>query len=290
MSLTQLLILKSIRFFVISSDKISKKITAKLLVNLFFRPKRNKHPERELAYLESATKFDFSYQNIDVKGYKWGNPSKKRVLLVHGWAGRGTQLHQYIDPLIDKGFEVFSFDGIAHGLTAGKETNMPGMSFLLKQMMKTYQIDYIIAHSFGGMATTFAIKRNVISPKSVVFMGAPYDINYILESFLTLFGLEGKYEKSLIAHIEKKTGLAYTEFDLDTYPNTTTTNLLLIHDENDREVSFAEMEKYLPMWENVETVITQGLGHRRILKDSKIIDKIINFISVNENECKYLRR
>ena len=282
----QLFILKSIRLFIIISDKFSKRLTAKLLVNLFFRPKRHKHPMRELPFLESAEKFTFQHNSIDVKGYKWGKISEKRVLLVHGWEGRATQMYQFITPLLDQNYEVFSFDGIAHGFTAGKDTNMPEMSFLLKHMMNTYKIDHIIAHSFGGMASTFAIKSGVIKPKTVSFVGAPYDIDYILESFLSIFGLNGKYEEAIIQHVEKRVNLTYDKFQFDTYKKTTKTKLLLIHDEYDKEVLFSEMKKFLPMWEHVEQLITNGLGHRRILKEERVISRICDFIGTTERKVR----
>lgn len=280
----QIYILKSIRLFIILTDKISKRLTAKLLVNLFFKPKRHKHPQKELPFLDSAEKLTFVHNSIDVKGYKWGEQSNKRVLLVHGWEGRATQMHQFITPLLDQNYEVFSFDGIAHGFTSGKTTNMPEMSFLLKHMMNTYKIDHIIAHSFGGMSSTFAIKSGAIKPKTVSFVGSPYDINYILSSFLSMFSLNGKYEDALIKHVEKRVNLTYDKFQFDTYEKTTETELLLIHDKDDREVLFTEMEKFIPMWETVEQVVTSGLGHRRILKDEKIINRILSFIKNSDSK------
>jgi len=278
------MIFKLIKLFIHILDKLSKPLTAKVLNTLFFQPKRFPHPEKEKPFLNRAERFSFVHNEIDVQCYKWGKPSTKRVLLIHGWEGRATQLSQFIEPLNERGYEVFSYDGIAHGFTKGKETNMPEMAQLIEHMINEYTIDHIIAHSFGGMATTFAVKQNRIKPKSISLVGSPYDIDYILESYLDIFELSYSYSNAIIGHVEKKINIPYTDVMFDTYPETTDIPLLLIHDKKDKEVAFSEMEKFLPKWKHVDTMITESLGHRRILKNKDVMNRIFTFLEAHTSE------
>ena len=61
-------------------------------------------------------------KEIEILSYGY---SKKKVLLVHGWSGRSTQLFAFADKLLENGFMVISFDGPAHGKSTGRTTMMP---------------------------------------------------------------------------------------------------------------------------------------------------------------------
>jgi alpha-beta hydrolase superfamily lysophospholipase len=52
--------------------------------------------------------------NKSVVVYQYGQ-SDKKVLLVHGWSGRGTQLVKIADALLKSGCSTISFDAPAHG-------------------------------------------------------------------------------------------------------------------------------------------------------------------------------
>jgi pimeloyl-ACP methyl ester carboxylesterase len=56
--------------------------------------------------------------------------------------------------------------------------------------------------------------------------------------------------------------------------------VLVIHDKNDTEVPVKcaiNIHKHL---KNSELLLTQNLGHRKILGDKKVIEKIIHFINL----------
>ena len=54
--------------------------------------------------------------------------------------------------------------------------------------------------------------------------------------------------------------------------------VLVIHDENDFEVPVKAGVNIHKHVSNGELMLTQGLGHRKILGDAKVIQKIIEFI------------
>ncbi len=54
---------------------------------------------------------------------------------------------------------------------------------------------------------------------------------------------------------------------------------LIIHDEQDREIPFEGGEALSKVWKNSKLVRTNGLGHRRILRDSQVISKAVEYLT-----------
>jgi pimeloyl-ACP methyl ester carboxylesterase len=55
--------------------------------------------------------------------------------------------------------------------------------------------------------------------------------------------------------------------------------VLVIHDENDDEVPVSASKNIYSNLKNGELLITNNLGHRKILGNQEVIDKTINFIT-----------
>ena len=55
--------------------------------------------------------------------------------------------------------------------------------------------------------------------------------------------------------------------------------LLVVHDENDREVPIACGEAIANAWPGAELVRTRGLGHQRILRDATTLQTITRFVA-----------
>ena len=53
----------------------------------------------------------------------------------------------------------------------------------------------------------------------------------------------------------------------------------IIHDENDYEVPISYAHDLHKVSKNASLLLTQGLGHRRILRNQDVIDKVLTFIN-----------
>ena len=78
----------------------------------FFMPMKFKRPKREEAAFTSAIIDVIEYKNKNAHIFSWGSSKNPTVLLVHGWMGRATQFHEFINELKDS-FHVISFDAPA---------------------------------------------------------------------------------------------------------------------------------------------------------------------------------
>lgn len=105
---------------------------------------------QELIYVPAIEK--------SVVTYLYGK-SDQKVLLVHGWSGRGTQLFKIADELLENGYSTVSFDAPAHGKSKGDTTIMSEFIASILEIEKQFgPFEIAIGHSLGGMSVLNAIK------------------------------------------------------------------------------------------------------------------------------------
>ncbi len=111
--------------FIILSAKLCAFISTKLVTSyaakLFTTPIKHKVPKRELEMDSKSSQKTIYIESIDknIVTYEYGE-SDRKILLVHGWSGRGTQLYKIADELLKSGFSTISFDAPAHGKSQRK--------------------------------------------------------------------------------------------------------------------------------------------------------------------------
>ena len=259
-------------------EYVSPKIASEWAWKLFFTPFRFKPPIAEVEIAEKGDLFKINVENIEIQGYEWGT-GDKTILVLHGWSGRATQFRKFIDPFNEVGYKVVAIDGPSHGRSSGKTTHIMEFVKVLKAVkLKFPEIDSIIAHSFGGAASMMAIREG-LEIKRLINIGTPTDGDYIIADFLRRINGKPKsgelFKQKIIDMFHKpfsyftiKESIKYMREDFE---------LLVIHDKNDKEVP---LQNALDISEHANTklIITEGLGHMRILKDMSVINHCINFV------------
>lgn len=231
-----------------------------------------------------AEKFILSVDEKRIQCYRWGN-SPKTVLVVHGWAGRATQFRRFVKPLIKKGYQVVGFDGPAHGKSTGKSTDVTEFVPVILELEKQFKIDAIVAHSFGGIASLYAVAEG-ISTRTLVNIASPTIADEIINTYLKVLGASPKTGQAFKEFVIRKFGKPFEEYSslalIKRVP--ADINLLLVHDENDREVSMDHPNELIKIFPKAELYRTSGLGHTRILRDNEVIRKVVTFISSHSSE------
>lgn len=264
---------------------VAPRAAAHFADKLFFIPMGLPRPESEMPYYDSAIHSSIDFMGNKIAIYSWGE-GEKSVLLVHGWASRGTRLGHLAEPLNKKGYRVISFDMTAHGDSEGKTTNLFEGSELIARIYEQYRpIVAIIGHSFGGMALSNAIYRHNLKIERAVIVASPFTMNYIIESFRELINITAKVNDMMVTRIQKRfkesSDLNIFDLSVDSFAADLKMPFLVIHDKDDKDVPYSQGEGYANNLPNAEFVTTTGLGHRRVLKDPEIITKIVEFISTS---------
>ena len=77
--------------------------------------------------------------------------------------------------------------------------------------------------------------------------------------------------EELDQRIAAHTGTDVTDLTLDALTMGRDEHLLVIHDRDDREVSFEHGDQLAARWPNARLLTTHQLGHRRILRDDAVL-------------------
>jgi pimeloyl-ACP methyl ester carboxylesterase len=269
------IIVLSSKFIAFLSDKWVTIFASKL----FTTPIKHKVPKRELEMDRKSIQKLLLIPAIGKKInlYQYGSGNKK-VLLVHGWSGRGTQLCKIADELVKSGYSTVSFDAPAHGKSPGNSTIMVDFIASIIEIDKQFgPFEVAIGHSLGGMSVLNAIKDGLIVDRAVL-IGSGDIVQDILDDFIAKLELKPEISKLLCLFFEKKYGGKMDDYSGYKAASNIAIPTLVIHDENDPEVPVKAGIHIYDHLKNGELMLTKNLGHRKILADHLVIEKIINFI------------
>ena len=258
---------------------ISSKLTIQFLAKLFSTPIKHSIPKREL---EMNTKSRQEIVRIpainkDVRVYHFGE-SKRKILLVHGWSGRGTQLVKFAEELVKLNYSTLSFDAPAHGKSPGNSTLMPEFIETILELEKQFgPFEAAIGHSLGGMSLLNATKRG-LKINRLVIIGSGDIVKDIIDDFVRKLELHPKFSDLLRLHFERKSKQTMDSYSGYIAAQEIDIPVLVIHDENDEEVPVKCAINICKHLKNSELVLTQNLGHRKILGNHEVVEKTIHFI------------
>lgn len=258
---------------------ISNRLSLFIASKLFTTPISYKTPKREKGMEESAqkkiVKVDTINKDIHILSYGF---SDKKVLLAHGWSGRRTQLFMIANKLLENGFMTISFDAPAHGKSTGKTTNLLEYIETVKAINDKFgPFDAAIGHSFGGMAL-INTQAQTQCFKRIVTIGSADKVSDILQNFSKNLGLNTSFGNKLIQYFEKKWQLKVDDYATSKAAEKVKIPTLVVHDAIDGDVNVSCALNIRQNLENGTLLITNGLGHTKILRDKKTTNRIVNFI------------
>jgi len=270
---------KGILFTAKALEIISPKLATKFAIKLFTTPIRHKLPKREIEMDVKSKQQLVKIEaiNKEIMLYQYGSGEKK-VLLVHGWSGRGTQLVKIADELLKLGYSTISFDAPGHGKAPGKTSNMTEFIAAAMEIEKQFgPFEFAIGHSLGGMTVMNAIKKG-LNVKKAVIIGSGDVVQEIMDDFVLKLGLKTEISKLMRIAFENKLGETMNSYSAYIAAKEVSIPVLIIHDENDDDVPVTAGQHIHQHLKNGQIMITKELGHRKILGDSKVIQRIVEFI------------
>ncbi len=258
---------------------LSKDLATSFVARLFATPQNFPAPERELVMRKSAKNETLYIPALDanVQVYVYGY-SRIKVLLVHGWAGRGTQLYHLADKILENQMMVVSFDAPAHGLSEGKRTNMIEYLAVIREIDKKYgPFEAAVGHSFGGMALLNAVADHLNVAK-LVTIGADNSIPDIFRYYVQKMQLKPVIAEKLEGLFFDKYRIPVRRLSSESQAERIKIPTLVIHDSDDRYVDVSSAVAIRLKLRQGTLLVTSGLGHHRIFKDPEVIARIISFI------------
>ena len=263
--------------FIAKLSLVAPKIAARIAMRYFATPVRVARPGSEMEMFHLSKQY---FLKCGYAAFEWGESTSPLVLLIHGWNGRGTQISPFAKSLVENGFRVVALDGPGHGSSPGSWTTPTHFAkFIIEaqQELAPTGIHSLIAHSFGGGCSVLAVNRG-LKTKSLVLVASPAFYERVVKFFGISFGLNNKSQAALEDLVTKASGIRPSELNIAKLAATLTIPILVVHDKDDNAVDYMSAKAITEAYKGARLITTEGLGHRRILKNQKIISEVTDFI------------
>ncbi len=234
-----------------------------------------------------AEPFTVTSQGAEITGHVFGEGPT--VFLVHGWGGRGSQLAAFVEPLVAAGHRVVLFDAPAHGDSghgpAGpKRTHGVEFGQALDAVFARFGPAHaVIAHSLGAVATYLTLRFGWLGTDRLVLLAPMVEAGSLFDQFQAALGFGARTRRAFDREVDAFVGLPIAEFDaivqasyVDPVPT------LVVHDLGDRQTPHADAQRLVEELPDARMVTTDGLGHRRILRDPAVIARVVNFVTASD--------
>ncbi len=250
----------------------SPRLASWLVERLFFTPGSYVPSPEERRLLATGDPFRVRVHGRNISGWRWG--AGPAVLLVHGWSGRGIQLHRYIDPVVRAGCAAVAIDGPAHGESEGRRTSYFEFTDVIRALIVPgggLNVRGIVAHSFGAAAAVNALAREKAAVRTVLLAPA-LQLRKTLVGALERHGVPPGIYEGVIASYEKRFGYDLERDDPHRRLGELRSPVLVVHDRNDPVIAYADSEALCKGPGRVSLETTCGLGHRRIMADPGVVE------------------
>lgn len=213
-----------------------------------------------------------------VTTYRWGDAQAPTVLLAHGWNGWAQQMEAFVAPLTDRGFGVLAFDHVAHGRSDGEITSLPAMIRSTEAVMGAIpNLVGGVGHSLGAAALASVLASSRRPLAGAVLIAPPSDPRPYLFGLARMLGAPERLLPAIQQQAEAMAGVAMERLVMRPWiARRIRTPLLVAHDVGDEEVPVAQGYAYT-MGTGARLLATDGLGHRRILRDRHVVSSAVSF-------------
>lgn len=225
---------------------------------------------------QDGKRFDVDSAGVKLAAWEWGPESGPTVVLAHGWNGRGRQLAAIARAIAARGYRAVTFDQPGHGASGGRLASIPRMAEAIAAVSQaTGGARAVVAHSLGAVAATYALSRG-LGAEAAVFIAPPVSPARWIDHFSRVVGLPEASVAQLIKNVETRAGVPAAELDPLVLAPHIDAELLIVHDDGDREVPLAAGAALAEAWPGARLVVTSGLGHNRVLADRGAIATIVD--------------
>ena len=259
---------------------VSKKKAAEIAIDLFCTPQFRHRKPLPKNFID-AEKLQFNIHGETVQGYRWNKGGHRKVLIAHGFNSTVSGFDRYIKPLVNKGYEVLAFDAPAHGRSTGTKINAAIYKDMIIMINEQFgPLKSFMAHSFGGLAVSLALEDIQHDNDHRLVLVAPATeskaaIDFFF-SFLKLNDAVRKEFDEMIYQVRQKPSGWYS---VSRAINNIHAKVKWYHDEDDDTTPWADAKKVKEKnHPHIDFVVTKGLGHRKIYRDEKVFESIIDFL------------
>jgi pimeloyl-ACP methyl ester carboxylesterase len=265
-----------------TAQKLWPALAVRAAGRLFCTPLPPKWLQRRTAWDAAWRTQHWAFEEANLTVYSQpAAPHGPIALLVHGWGGHARQLLALADTLAKQGLRPVLLEMPAHGHSAGATSNLPQFARAIEYVVGRLQheghtIGLLAAHSLGANAAAFAASRGLAIGK-LVLLAPPASPRGYTHYFAEVFGLSEATRAAMQKRIEAREGVLMQHFEPRAVAPRIRVPTLVVHDRGDSINGFADGQAYAHAITGARLLATEGLGHRRILKDGAVLGHVALF-------------
>ncbi len=257
--------------------RIAPRATARVAEALFVKTARPAPRADEAAWLAEAACFTVRAAGQQIAGYAWGTTGPT-VIFAHGWWSHAGRFAPMARAVSAAGMRAVAFDAPGHGRSTGWRSTMPEFAAALRAVADHHgPVHAIVGHSLGGAAAIFAMSRGLPADRAIV-IAAPADLAAWAVRFRDTFRLPDGVYAQMQRNMEQRLQLTWDDLAIPVLARRLDLPALIIHDVHDSDVPWAEGQELAEAWRGATLHTTERLGHRAILRDAGVIDRVVGFL------------
>lgn len=278
---------RATRLFFSYGEYLVPSLTGRLARDLWFAA-----PPRmaDLPVPDGGEPFTVLSQGATIRGHVWGSgptgsTTGRTVYLMHGWGGRGSQFGALVEPLVDTGHRVVMFDAPSHGDSdrgpGGRLTNGVEFARALDEVFARFgPAEAVIAHSMGTISTYLALNNGWLGTRRLVFVAPMVEALSLFSAFQAALGFGPRTRRGFDRAVDEFIGFPVVDFDARVQAKKLADRrpTLVLTDRGDRQTPYDDVVDFAREI-GAPLITTEGLGHRKILRDPTVMQQIVEFIT-----------
>ena len=274
--------IRMFRMALAASQRLWPALAVRAACKLFLTPLPPKWLHRR-AWDASWRIESWPFENASVTVYSQAvAPHGPVALLVHGWGGHAGQMLALAQALAAQGIRPVIVEMPAHGRSDGAESALPQFARAIEYVtarlrQQGHTIRALVAHSLGASASAYVASRG-LPIERLVLLAPPASPPEYTRLFAQVFGLTEATRAAMQKRIEAREGLLMPQFEPASVGSHIRIPTLVVHDRSDTINRFADGMAFAHAIGGAQLVATQGLGHRKILKDAEVLGKVAIFV------------
>ncbi len=257
-------------------------LAVRVACRLFLTPLPPKWLNRSKAWDPSWRVEQWPFETASLTVYSQAAaPHGPVALLVHGWGGHAGQMLALAQALAAQGLRPVILEMPAHGRSAGAQSTLPQFARAIEYVaarlhQQGHTLRALVAHSLGASASAYVASRG-LPIERLVLLAPPASQPEYTRLFAQVFGLSETTRAAMQKRIEAREGILMPQFEPAALAPRVRVPTLVVHDRSDSITLFADGMAYAQAIRGAKLVATEGLGHRKILKDAEVLGKVALF-------------
>ena len=242
---------------------------------LFCRPFTHGRDPEHLRFLSEGKPFFVPCEpGYLLPGWVFGR-SGPTVVLCHGWQGSAASWHVLVPKLLDAGFRVITYNAPGHHARP-RRSSLVDFSNGLRQVVETFGTDYLVGHSLGAM-TVAREAAGIPGLKRVALYSVPDELSVLGRNYCRRMEMSPAAESQFLDRLSRHTPDGLAQESVTRYLAGFDGAVLLLHDKDDSVIPFSNSELLSERYQ-LEMIRTSGLGHRQIIRDPELADRVVAFL------------